>query len=93
MDAIDLKIKTGMVAIVATQWFVVAAIPMVIAGYIPPPDGWGLVLAAVITTYCFFTGYRAWKRKWQSRFILRAVVPSAILILSCVAVGITSMIS
>jgi hypothetical protein len=93
VDATDLKIKTGMVAIVASQWIFLAAIPMVVVGHLPPPDRSSLVFAAVITTYCFFTGYRAWRRQWKSRFILRAVVPIAIFILSCIGVGIASLIS
>jgi len=92
MDATDLKIKSGMVLVVAAQWFVVGAIPPVVAGYVPPPDRWGIVFAVAIAMYCFFTGYRAWKRQWKSRFMLRAVVPIAIFVLSCVAVGITSLV-
>jgi hypothetical protein len=32
--------------------------------------------------YFTFTGIRAWRRRWQARFVLRIVVPAALLVIS-----------
>jgi hypothetical protein len=46
-------------------------------------------LCAVIG-YFSYTGIRAWKRGWKARFILRIIVPAALLGIGCIAVGLMS---
>ena len=80
-----------MVGVVATQWFAVAATPFLVLGtlgHFSQLDGWALTLVAAIVGYCFYTGYRAWRRGWKARFILRLVVPTSLFVLSWITVGL-----
>ena len=79
-----------MVGLVAAYWISVAAAPAIVAGYIARPTA-GLTSALLaVSLYCAYTGYRAWKKGWKARFILRAVVPAAILVVTSVAAAIGS---
>ena len=85
MGPLRLETKIAMFGVVAIHWMLAVAIPAFIFGNIQPPpqDDWDVVLLfAAIVGYCTYTGYRAWKRGWRSRFILRAVVPGALFVLS-----------
>jgi hypothetical protein len=91
MDAGLLRQHIAMIAVVSTQWFAVAAAPFAAVGAfgrISEFDGWAVALVTAMVAYCFYTGYRAWKRGWQSRFTLRLVVPAVLLVLSCIVAGI-----
>ena len=47
--------------------------------------GFGGVLCAAIG-YFSYTGIRAWRRRWKARFVLRIVVPAALLVTSTMLV-------
>lgn len=77
--------KIAMCGVVAMHWMFAAAIPACLFGNAQPPtqDEWAMILIVVIVTgYCTYTGFRAWKRGWRSRFILRLVVPGTLFVLS-----------
>jgi hypothetical protein len=83
MDPLRLELKIIMFFVVAMHWVLVIAVPALIFGYAPLPSDWVQVfLFLAIVGYCSYTGYRAWKRGWRSRFILRAVVPTVLFLLS-----------
>ena len=44
----------------------------------------------VVIGYFIYTGIRAWKRGWKARFVLRIVVPAALLGIACAMVGLNS---
>lgn len=90
-DTLRVQGKMGMFMVVAMYWIIVALIPAVILGYIRSPlqDVWQVALmCAAIVGYCAYTGYRAWKRGWRSRFILRVVVPGALFVISFACFGL-----
>jgi hypothetical protein len=85
VDPFRLEAKVAMFGVVAVHWMLAVAIPAFIFGHIqlPPQEDWAAVLwFAAIVGYCIYSGYRAWKREWRSRFILRAVVPAVLFVLS-----------
>jgi hypothetical protein len=88
MDPVLLRQWGFMFCVVAVQWFSVAVAPLVALGYLPRPGGWELLIAVICVAYCFYTGYRAWQRAWRARFILRLIVPTCLLLLSCMAVWV-----
>jgi hypothetical protein len=90
MDPSLLQQRTGMVGIVAIQWFAVAVVPFGVVLQIPPVDGWAIAMVATVVGYCFYTGYRAWNRGWKARFVLRLVIPACLFILSCIVVALGS---
>jgi hypothetical protein len=95
MDQALLQQRIFMVVIVSLQWLAVAAVPFNVLGILSPftgSDGWSLAFVAAVVVYCFYTGYRAWKRGWKSRFILRIVVPTSLFVLSCLSAGIIRLL-
>jgi hypothetical protein len=80
-----------MIGAVSVQWFVAAGLPAFVVGYFRPPTGWEAALFVAIAAYCFWTGYRAWRRKWKARFVLRLVIPSGLFVLSTCVVGLTQL--
>jgi hypothetical protein len=74
MDPLRLKGQIAMFGVVGMHWLLAVAIPAFIFGFLPPPpqhDSLMLLLFAAIVGYCTYTGYRAWKGRWRSRFVLR----------------------
>jgi hypothetical protein len=45
---------------------------------------WGGLCSAI--GYFSYTGLRAWRHGWKTRFILRIVVPAALLVIACMTV-------
>lgn len=43
--------------------------------------------------YFSYTGFRAWRRGWRARFIMRIVVPAALLMSACTIVGVAKWVS
>lgn len=52
------------------------------------PVWFWLVICAAIG-YFTWTGVRAWRRGWKARFIMRIVIPAALLIIACTSFGVT----
>jgi hypothetical protein len=83
--------QIAMVGVVAMQWCVVATAPFLALGKLGTFsrfEGWALTLMAAVVGYCFYTGYRAWRRGWKARFVLRLVVPASLFVLSCIAAAL-----
>ena len=82
-----------MTGVVSTYWLIAAATPVMIVGAFRAPDIGPATLFAAIAAYCTYTGIRAWRRGWRSRFILRIVVPAALFVLSWAVVGVAIWIA
>jgi len=78
-----------MIGVVTVQWFVAAGLPAFVVGYLQPPSDWAVILLGAATGYCFWTGYRAWKRGWKARAVLRLAIPTGIFVASTCVVGLT----
>ena len=81
-----------MTVAVMVQWVVVATLPAFLVGYFGLPTGWDAVLFGSIAAYCFWTGYRAWKRGWKARFVLRLAIPICLFAISTCVVGVTKLL-
>ena len=92
-DLIHKQWQFAAALILAVYWGFVFMLPFVILEQIAseepasdlPPETW--FVASAIVGYFSYTGVRAWRRKWRARFILRIVVPTALLFSSCVLIG------
>jgi hypothetical protein len=72
-----------MCGVVSVQWAVAVAAPAAVFGYVQTPDRLTLMVLAFVVGYCLYTGWRAWKRGWKARFVLRLVFPISLFALSC----------
>jgi hypothetical protein len=88
MDQWEIRKKIIGVTVVTTTWLVAAMTPLILLSVLPLPDGAALVVPVLFVAYCYYTGYRAWRRNWRSRFVLRVVVPSALFSVVFVAAGV-----
>jgi hypothetical protein len=77
-----------MICVVAVQWLVAAALPAFVVGYLRSPSRWEAAFFCLATAYCFWTGYRAWKRGWKARTLLRLAIPIGIFVISTCIVGL-----
>ena len=87
VDYTALRTKIGVAGLLGGVWLFLLMAPPALAGLfaVPPASIWwifGLLLA-----YFVYTGIRAWRRGWKSRFVLRIVVPLSLLVLSSVVTG------
>ena len=65
-----------------------ARISLMLTGGLALPPAGLLIFFAVLFAYSLFTGIRALRRGWRSRFILRVVVPLSLLMLSSIGAGV-----
>jgi hypothetical protein len=79
MDPNELRFKFAVAGFLGVMWLMVVMLPPVLAGDLnaPPTSVW--CIFGGIFLYSLYTGVRAWRRGWKSRFILRIVVPLALL--------------
>ena len=63
-------------------WIFAILTPPMISGTLHRPDPWLWCLMAALYSYFGYTGIRAWRRGWRSRFILRIVVPLSLFAIS-----------
>jgi hypothetical protein len=63
-------------------WLFAILVPPMISGTFPRPDPGLWCLMAALYAYCGYTGIRAWRRGWKSRFILRIGVPLSLFAVS-----------
>jgi hypothetical protein len=87
VDPIDLRIKLSVAALLGGLWIFLMFVPLGVAGMLsmPPAPVWGLFGGLFV--YFVYTGIKAWRRGWRGRFLLRVVVPIALLVLSSIAAG------
>ena len=92
MDLWLLQQKIAMIGVVAVQWFVAAGLPVFVVGYLKAPTGWETGFFVAVAAYCFWTGYRAWRRGWKARFVLRLAIPICLFAISICVVGLTKLL-
>jgi hypothetical protein len=82
MDPSELKTKVAMAGLLGGLWLILLALPLMLTGGLASPPAGLLIFFAVLFGYSLYTGIRAPRRGWRSRFILRVVVPLSLLMLS-----------
>ena|ERR1700743_3786654 len=88
MDPSELKVKVAMAGLLGGLWVVLLALPPMLIGSLAQPPAVLLIFFAVLLAYSLYTGIRALRRGWRSRFILRVVVPLSLLMISGVGTGV-----
>jgi hypothetical protein len=78
----EMKQQLIMGMLLLMTWGIAALIPYLVTVPIAISDMWVWVVVLGIPAYFIWTGVRAWRRGWKSRFILRLVVPVVILVAS-----------
>jgi hypothetical protein len=92
-DLIHKQWQVASALILVLYWGFVFMLPFMILAQImskEPTSGIPLPVWCVLSAsigYFSYTGVRAWRRKWKARFILRIVVPAALLFSACVLIG------
>jgi hypothetical protein len=82
VDPFELRTKLTFAALLGVVWTFLAMLPLMLAGKIDMPPLMFWWLPAGLWAYFTYTGIRAWRRGWTSRFVLRIVVPIALLLVS-----------
>jgi hypothetical protein len=79
-----MQLQASMGVLLVLSWTFALLVPFLWDASIPAADlsVWLVVSAPFV--YFIWTGFRAWRLGWRSRFILRLVIPLALLIASVV---------
>jgi hypothetical protein len=87
MDIFDIRVKFPAAVLLGALWILLVMLPLMAAGVVstPPLSLW--YLFGGLFLYFLYTGIRAWRRGWKSRFVLRVVVPITLLVLSSAFTG------
>lgn len=80
--------QTRIGALVGVYWMVAVIAPFMMLGAVRKPDRATTILFLAISAYFIYTGYRAWKLHWKSRFMLRIVVPALLFLVALVCAGV-----
>jgi hypothetical protein len=93
VDPLDLRAKLSVAALLGGVWLFLLMLPLCLAGmlFVPPASVW--CVFGGLFAYFLYTGVRAWRGGWKSRFILHVVVPIVLLMLSSIAAGVWSWLS
>jgi hypothetical protein len=83
-DYMALRERVVMGTFVAAAWVFALAIPPALSGVMSAPDAKVWALLAVLYAYMTYSGIRALRKRWRSRFILRVVIPACLLSVSTV---------
>ena len=81
-DPLKARLTLSMGFLLLGTWVFAALVPPMIGGVIPRPEAWMWWLIGSSFAYFSYTGIRAWRRGWKSRFILRIVVPLSLFAIS-----------
>jgi hypothetical protein len=84
VDLGELRLKLTMGVLLGMTWTLAFLLPILLGevGVMPGAEFWwpfGALLA-----YFLYSGLRAWRKGWRSRFILRVVVPVGLLVVSSI---------
>ncbi len=71
-----------MASLVAVGWLFAAWLPLVVVGFLSPLPFNFLAFLFFLYAYLGYSGFRALRKGWKSRFILRVVVPAGLLLAS-----------
>lgn len=82
------QLAVASAAILFVYWVMVFSLPFLIhsreSRSSAPLSFWCVICLAIV--YFSYTGIRAWRRRWKARFVLRIVVPTALLVTSTMLV-------
>ncbi len=81
-DPVSARLTFSVGVLLFFTWIIAALVPPMIGGLVPRPDLWMGCLIGSLFAYFGYTGIRARRRGWKSRFILRIVVPLSLLAVS-----------
>ena len=78
----DTRQGLRMAVFVSFAWAFALVTPPALVGYLPRPNTALWIMMAILYTYLGYSGLRALRKGWRSRFILRVVVPLSLLAFS-----------
>jgi hypothetical protein len=81
-DPVRARLVLSIGILLFSTWIFAILAPPMISGTLHRPDPWLWYLMAALYSYFGYTGIRAWRRGWRSRFILRIVVPLSLFAVS-----------
>ena len=81
-DPTELRIMATVGCLLLVNWCFAIFLPLMIAGFVARLDPWMWFLVTGLFAYFGYTGIRARRRGWKSRFILRVIVPVVLLVIS-----------
>ena len=81
-DPVKARLTLSMGVLLLGTWIFAALVPPMIGGVFPRPEAWIWWLTGSLFAYFGYTGVRAQRRGWKSRFILRIVVPLSLFAIS-----------
>jgi hypothetical protein len=84
VDLAELRLKLTMAVLLAGTWVLAFLFPILIGESLPRPEAGLFWVFGGLLAYFLYTGVRAWRRGWRSRFILRLVVPLSLLTASSI---------
>ena len=87
-EIIDSLQRMRMGALVGAGWTFAVVAPPALVGYFSRPNGLLWALMAILYAYLGYSGIRALRKGWRSRFVLRVVVPLSLLSVSSVLTGL-----
>ena len=92
MDQLDLRGRFAEVALLGLTWALAVMAPMVLLGILPgiASDFW--IMFGLSVAYFGYTGIRARRKGLTKPFILRIVVPAALLVVSSLVVAVTRIV-
>jgi len=83
-DNVNDRLQITMGFLVLIAWFFAVIIPPSLGGFVTSLDSSLWMIIVPLFAYMGYSGMRARRKGWKSRFILRVVVPSALLGLSII---------
>ena len=81
-DPLRARLALSVGALLFSTWIFAILAPPMISGDLSRPGPWLWCLMGTLFAYFGYTGIRAWRRGWRSRFILRVVVPLSLFVVS-----------
>ena len=87
VDIVEYKFKLTVAGFLGLTWVVAILVPVLLSRsgtteHAADAGVWWFLGGLYV--YFLYTGVRAWRRGWRSRFILRVVVPIALFIASSI---------
>ncbi|MET0499068.1 MAG: hypothetical protein ABW106_12465 [Steroidobacteraceae bacterium] len=86
-DLLNKSLSVHGAAIICVYWIMAFAIPFMIVDPEVRPGPWGWCLFAALIGYGGYSGFRAYRRGWKARFILRIVIPAALFVTASVIIA------
>ena len=87
MDIFDVRVRFPLAILLGTVWALLTIAPLMAAGVVPAPPLSFWIIFGGLFFYFIYTGMRAQRSGWTSRFVLRVLVPVALLAISSAITG------